>query len=129
MAVRKSEYDILDEADKLLKNFYDNKILHTDSFEPMQLNILDSLVKWDLVEPYLIDEYRISPKGKYVHKEGGIKQTFDSQKLKEREKKIANRKRKNTNLKSGIYRFLNNDWVKGITITVIGGLILYFIIN
>lgn len=48
----------------------------------------------------------------------------------QREEKIKEKLlRKIYNFSGLIYLLLKNDWIKGISITLIGGLILYFIIN
>ena len=72
MAYPKSEFLIVEEAEKLLRKFDDKTILKKSLLETTELDAFGNLYEWDLVEPYLIDEYRISSKGKSVIKDGGL---------------------------------------------------------
>lgn len=128
MAVRKTEFNLAESADELLNKLY-KKDLAKESLDQHQQSTMNYLVQWDLARLWLFDNYQITPKGKTVYKRGGVKATHDQiveMKLQERK---ARKKRRVRNVLSGFMAIINNTWVQGIGVTVIGGLILYLILK
>ncbi len=130
MGLPKSEFLIYEEAYKLLLKFHNKPYVNKNSIEPTDTLALDFLLKYDLVRPFIIDDYEITYMGKEIIKAGSIREFLNNAKEKERERKKNNRNRRIQSIKNvfgrvktGINNFFNSEWVK----IVGGGLIVWWI--